>query len=650
MPIKCSIIENGAQQCCESQHIEYTQLSKNLSTGLKSKDMLSLKENFQPFFKQICNSTGQQIKPGLIHIMQSSNRAVLWQLLEFLTAYKKTLAAAAIALVFTAAVTLGMGQGARLLIDDGFVAGSSAKLNQAALFIIALASLMAIGTFFRFYFVSWLGERVSADIRLKVFDHLLTLHPHYFEENRSGEIMSRLTTDTTLLQTVIGSSASMALRSFLTFIGGLILLLITNLKLSLMVLLGVPLVLLPIILFGRRVRSLSRKSQDSIADVGSHAGEIIQQIKTVQSYTHESRESEAFAVHVEGAFGVAKRRIKQRAMLIAVVITLIFSAIATMLWVGGNDVLNGTMSAGDLGAFVFYAIIVAGSVATISEVIGDVQRAVGAAERLFELLSVESLITMPQTNTVSNTLKSAMQFHEVTFNYPSRPEQAALSNLNLNIAEGKSLALVGPSGAGKSTVFELIQRFYDPHSGSISYDGVDIRQLGPQDLRSQIAVVAQQPTLFSADVMHNIRYGNPNASDEDVIAAATAANAHDFILDLPQGYRSFLGENGVRLSGGQKQRIAIARAILKDPKILLLDEATSALDAESEHRVQQALEHLMQNRTTVVIAHRLATIREADQIAVLDGGKLIAQGTHDELLVSSTLYKKLSKLQFQDVR
>ncbi len=584
--------------------------------------------------------------------MQSPNRAVLWQLLQFLTAYKKTLLAAAIALVFTAGVTLGLGQGVRILIDEGFVAGSPEKLNQAALFIIALAMMMAVGTFFRFYFVSWLGERVSADIRLKVFDHLLTLHPHYFEENRSGEIMSRLTTDTTLLQTVIGSSASMALRSFLTFVGGLILLLVTNLKLSLMVLLGVPLVLVPIMLFGRRVRSLSRESQDTIADVGSHAGEIIQQIKTVQSYTQEPRESQAFAGHVEGAFAVAKRRIKQRAMLIAVVITLIFSAIATMLWVGGNDVLNGSMSAGDLGAFVFYAIIVAGSVATISEVIGDVQRAVGAAERLFELLGVESLITAPDTNMNDEaTLKRpSMRFDNVTFCYPSRPDQAALNKLNLNIEEGKSLALVGPSGAGKSTIFELIQRFYDPSEGEISYGGVNITELSPQELRASIAVVAQQPTLFSADVMHNIRYGKPDATEAEVQAAAEAANAHEFISKLPNGYSSFLGENGVRLSGGQKQRIAIARAILKDPDILLLDEATSALDAESEHRVQQALEHLMQGRTTVIIAHRLATIREADQIAVMQDGQVIAQGRHGTLLETSELYQRLSKLQFQDGR
>ena len=556
--------------------------------------------------------------------------------------------AAGCALVFTAGITLAMGQGVKILIDDGFVAGSLEQLNNAALFIVAIAILMAIGTYARFYLVSWLGERVSADIRQAVFDHLITLHPSYFEENRSGEIMSRLTTDTTLLQTVIGSSASMALRSILTFIGGLILLLFTNLKLTAFVLAGVPIVLVPILLYGRRVRSLSRASQDTIADVGSHAGEIIQQIKTVQSYTQEANERKAFEGHVEGAFNIARRRIKQRAMLIAVVISLIFSAIAAMLWVGGNDVINGVMTGGELGAFIFYAIVVAGSVATISEVIGEVQRAAGAAERLLELLSIKSSIELPASPKSIDNIGARIIFNNVTFNYPSRPDQAALENLSLTIEEGKSLALVGPSGAGKSTVFELLQRFYDPDHGRISLGSIDIKDLLPVDLRSQLAVVAQQPTLFSGDVMHNIRYGRPDATKEQVIEAAKSANAHEFIEKLPEGYESFLGEQGVRLSGGQRQRIAIARAILKDPKILLLDEATSALDAESEHRVQQALENLMQDRTTVIIAHRLATIRNADSIAVIEDGKLVAQGKHDQLLESSTLYKRLSELQFQE--
>ena len=583
--------------------------------------------------------------------MANKSYSVLIQLGRFLLNYKGTLVAAGCALIFTAGITLAMGQGIKILIDDGFVARSADKLNDAALLIILIAVLMAIGTYARFYLVSWLGERVSADIRKAVFDHLITLHPSYFEENRSGEIMSRLTTDTTLLQTVIGSSAAMALRSVLTLIGGLILLLITNLKLTMFVLVGVPIVLVPIILFGRRVRKLSRKSQDSIADVGSHAGEIIQQIKTVQSYTQEANERKAFAGHVEGAFEIARKRIKQRAMLIAVVISLIFSAIAGMLWVGGNDVINGVMTEGELGAFVFYAVVVAGSVATISEVIGEVQRAAGAAERLLELLSIKSVIELPAQPKSTNSIRksgSQILFKNVTFSYPSRPDVAALNNLNLVIEEGKSLALVGPSGAGKSTVFELLQRFYDPDQGSIFLGETNIKELLPIDLRSQLAVVAQQPTLFSSDVMHNIRYGKPDATKEEVIEAAKAANAHEFIEKLPDGYESFLGEQGVRLSGGQRQRIAIARAILKDPKILLLDEATSALDAESEHRVQQALEYLMQGRTTVIIAHRLATIRNADSIAVLEEGKLVAQGKHDQLLESSPLYKRLSELQFQE--
>ena len=582
--------------------------------------------------------------------MAKKNYSVLIKITAFLLRYKTTLVAAGFALIFTAGVTLAMGQGVRILIDEGFVAGSKQQLNNAAFMIIGIALLMAAGTYVRFYLVSWLGERVSADIRQSVFDHLLGLHPSYFEENRSGEIMSRLTTDTTLLQTVIGSSASMALRSLLTFIGGLIMLLITNIKLSAVVLACVPIVLVPILMYGRRVRALSRKSQDSIADVGSYAGEIIQQIKTVQSYTQEQHEQSAFAQHVESAFAVARRRIKQRAMLMAMVISLIFSAIAVMLWVGGNDVINGTMSAGELGAFVFYAIIVASATATISEVIGDVQRAAGAAERLFELLEIDSLISSPENPAKIDQSSAQVTFKDITFHYPSRPDDAALKDLNLTIKAGQSLALVGPSGAGKSTVFELLQRFYDPDHGQLLLGDNNVKDLTPQSLRGQLAVVAQQPTLFSGDVLHNIRYGKPDASQQEVIAAAKAAYAHDFIEKLPEGYASFLGEQGVRLSGGQRQRIAIARAILKNPKILLLDEATSALDAESEFKVQQALDALMKNRTTIIIAHRLATIRNADEIAVLEQGTVVALGSHDELLNSSPLYRRLSDLQFQSAK
>ncbi|MGH1371992.1 MAG: ABC transporter transmembrane domain-containing protein [Cellvibrionaceae bacterium] len=577
--------------------------------------------------------------------------SVLLSLWQFMTPYKKTLIGAAIALVLTAGITLSIGQGVRILIDDGFVAQSTEALRQAVFVILGLSVLMAAGTFTRFYLVSWLGERVSADLRKAVFNHIITLHPSFFETNRSGEIMSRLTTDTTLLQTIIGSSFSMALRSTLTFIGALILLLITNLKLSLIVLFCVPLVLLPILLYGRRVRKLSKKSQDSIADVGSYAGEIIQHIKTVQSYTREQHERQAFETEVETAFHVAKRRVWQRAFLIATVILMVFGAITGLLWIGGNDMLSGKMSGGELGAFIFYAIMMASAVATISEVYGELQRASGATERLITLLNEQSdIVTTPSDSSSAERNKKApfAQFSNVNFNYPSRPEVTAIKNLNLSIREGESLALVGPSGAGKSTIFELLQRFYDPQQGQISLDGEGLEHIDPQTLRQQMAVVPQQPALFTADVWYNIRYGKPDATDEEVITAATAAHAHDFIMALPEGYSSHLGEQGTRLSGGQKQRLAIARAILKDPRLLLLDEATSALDAESEYHVQQALEALMKDRTTIIIAHRLATILHADSIAVMEKGQLIARGNHQTLLTQNKLYSRLAKLQFRE--
>jgi len=573
--------------------------------------------------------------------------SVLRHLSRYLLNYKKQLIAASIALIFTSVVTLSMGYGVRLLIDDGFSSGSSEQLIYATKIIIVIALMMSVGTFARFYLVSWIGERVCADIRKSVFTHLLTLHPNYFEENRSGEIMSRLTTDTTLLQTVIGSSSSMALRSLLNLTGGIVMMLITHLKLSLLVLVSVPLVLIPIVFFGQRVRKLSRKSQDSIADVGSHAGEIIQQIKTVQSYTQEENEQKRFSAHVENAFTIAKGRVKQRAFLIAIVIFLLFSAISIMLWVGGQDVLSGAMTAGELGAFVFFAVIVATAFATLSEVIGDVQRAVGAAERLFELLNVRSNIQIERITETASQTASVLDFNNVTFSYPSRPQTPALKNFSLSIKKGQSLALVGPSGAGKSSVFELLQRFYDPQQGHITLSGENIKTLPPKTLRESMAIVAQQPSLFSHDIMYNVAYGKPNASKQDVIAAAKAAYADEFIEQLPDQYASFLGEQGVRLSGGQRQRIAIARAILKDPAILLLDEATSALDSHSEHKVQQALENLMKNRTTIIIAHRLATIRNVDQIAVLDKGELVDLGSHEELIARCELYQQLSKLQFQ---
>ncbi len=572
----------------------------------------------------------------------------LTQLLRFIAPYKAQWIGAIIALLFTAGITLGIGQGVRLVIDNGFVTGSPEQLFQAASLLFAMSVLMAIGVFIRFYLMSWLGERASADIRQQVFDHLVTLHPSYFETNRSGDIMSRLTTDTTLLQTIIGSALSMALRNIVMVIGATILLIITNFKLTLIILLSVPLIFIPILLFGKRVRTLSRESQDTIADVGTYAGEVIQQIKTVQSYTHEEEEKKAFGKEVNNAFRVAKKRIAQRAFLIAAVILMVFGGICAMLWSGGNDVINGDMSPGDLGAFVFYAMLVASGMGTLSEAYSQILQAVGATDRLMELMHADNEILPPEVIQHTTTdLKPSLQLENVTFSYPSRPDIPALQNFNLNIKEGKTLALVGPSGAGKSTVFELLQRFYDPENGQITFDGVSLKEFSPQDLRQQIAVVAQHPALFTADVSHNIRYGNPDATDEEVIAAAKAAYAHEFILQLPNGYQSFLGEQGVRLSGGQKQRIAIARAILKNPRILLLDEATSALDTESEHQVQKALDELMSDRTTVIIAHRLSTVLHADSIAVIDEGRLVAQGKHDELIASNELYARLAELQFK---
>tara|TARA_B100000767_G_scaffold119838_1_gene114281 strand:- start:3009 stop:4856 length:1848 start_codon:yes stop_codon:yes gene_type:complete len=607
----------------------------------------------------------EKIDPAMMHL-QSINSIVnagdnkppqklssLRYLLTYIKPYRAYWLGALFALIITSAISLLMGQGIKLVIDVGFGQDSMQLLNQSLLVLVVLALIMAAGTFTRFYLVSWLGERVSADIRTAVFNHLTHLHPSFFETNRSGEITSRLTTDTTLLQTIIGSSVSMALRSSLTTLGGLVMLFVTNAFLVFKVIWVVPLVILPMILFGKRVKKLSRDSQDSIADVGSYAGEIIQNIKTVQSYTQEPQERIAFARHVERAFMFAKLRIKHRAFLIASVIMMVFLALAVMLWFGGRDVILGVMTAGDLAAFIFYAMLVAMGVATISEVFSDLLRAAGATERLIELLAVDSLIKQGGNELKvealkAETLKAELSFRQVNFCYPSRPDQPALIDFSLQLPEGKVIALVGPSGAGKSTVFELLQRFYDPQSGQVVLGGADVSQLDPQFLRRQMAVVAQQPVLFTNDVATNIRYGKPEASDAEVVAAAKAAHADEFITRLPQGYQSFLGEQGVRLSGGQKQRIAIARAVLKNPRILMLDEATSALDTESEFHVQRALAALMQGRTTVIIAHRLSTILHADSIAVMDQGRLVAEGDHSSLLKSSPLYAKLARYQFSE--
>ncbi len=571
---------------------------------------------------------------------------VLTKLFPFLRPYRWQMVGSTLALMFTAGATLSIGQGLRVMVE-GF--SSAEALDRSLELFGLLVLLLAVGTFVRFYLVTWIGERVCADLRLAVFNHVIDLHPGFFETTGSGDIQSTITTDTTMLQTVIGSSVSIALRNVLILVGGIIWLFITNVKLSLIVLLCVPLVVVPILVFGRRVRSLSRVSQDRIADVGSFVGEAIQNVKIVQAFNHQNADQKRFSEHVELAFTVARRRILQRSWLTTMVITLVFGAVIAMIWVGGNDVLAHRITAGDLAAFVFYAVMVAASVGAISEVYGDLQRAAGASERLLELLAAQSLIVAPsQPKALVEPVRGMVQIVDMSFYYPSRPDTAAIDHLNLTITAGSATALVGSSGAGKSTLIDLLLRFYDVQSGQILFDGVDIRELDPLALRSHIALVPQQPVLFTGTVLDNIRYGRPDATDAQVFAAARDAFAHDFIESLPEGYASHVGERGVRLSGGQRQRIAIARALLKDPALLLLDEATSALDAESEFQVQKALERLMQGRTTLIIAHRLATVMKADSIAVLDHGHLVAQGRHRELQTASPLYARWASLQFDN--
>lgn len=575
--------------------------------------------------------------------------SVLLGALQFLVPYKKQIVWASIALVFTAGLSLALVQFVRIIVDQGFVASSTSSLSQAVAGFMIIAVLQALGTFTRHYWVSWLGERVTADLRRAVYSHIIGLHPGYFETNLSGEIQSRITADTTLIQSVIGSSVSVALRNLLILIGGTIFLFITNPRLTSVVLICIPLVVGPIMIFGRRVRRLSRSSQDKIANVGAYVGESIQQIKTVQAYNHQDYDRSEFSDHVESAFTVAIFRIKTNAILITVVMTLVFAAVATMIWVGGQDVINGVMSAGELTAFIVYAVMVAMAVAAISGVIAELQRAAGALERLMDLLHAENEIRAPATpEHLPGKPSGALSIEQLSFAYPSRRETLALDNVTLEIEPGENVALVGPSGAGKSTLFDMILRFYDPGSGCIALEGIDIRKLDPVELRSHIAVVSQQPAMFTGNVWDNIRYGRPQADDDAVKQAAKSAYASDFIEALPEKYDSFLGEAGVRLSGGQKQRIAISRAILKDPEILLLDEATSALDAESERQVQLALERLMKDRTSLIIAHRLATVKNVDRIVVLDAGNLIAQGTHRDLMQSCELYANLANLQFNE--
>jgi len=556
-----------------------------------------------------------------------------------------------VALVITAGITLGLGQGLRILVDQGLATQSPAMLARAIGLFFVLVIGLAFGSFARFYLVSWIGERVVADIRKRVFNHLIDLNPGFFEQNRALEIQSRFTADTTVLQSVIGSTVSIALRNLLMLVGGLILLFVTNPKLAAIILLGFPLVITPILLFGRRVRQLSRLSQDRVADVGSYVGESLTQIKTVQAFNHQPHDRRFFSRVSEKAFEIARERIRQRAWLTTLAISLVMGAVGIVLWIGGLDVIHGRTSAGELAAFLFYSLLVGVSAGAISEVIGELQRAAGSAARLFELLQTPPAFEHPseqEAQPLPGKVSGSIRIEDLSFHYPGRPAQPALADLSLSIQAGETLALVGPSGAGKSTLFDLLLHFYQPDSGRILIDGVDTAKLSLADLRRCFALVPQNPALFHGTVADNIRYGRPDASEEDVFQAARIAHADEFIHSLPKGYDTQLGDAGLGLSGGQKQRLAIARALVTDAPILLLDEATSALDAESEHLIQQAMPALTAGRTTLVIAHRLATVRDADRIAVLDQGRLQAIGSHNELMEQNGLYRRLAELQFRE--
>ncbi len=567
-------------------------------------------------------------------------------LLPFLRPYSGLVVAAICFLLLAATASLSLPSAVGQMIDHGFSAANAAFVDRYFVALLLVAVVLAIGTAARFYFVTRIGELVMADLRRAVYDHLLRQDLKFFETTRSGELISRLSTDTELIQTVVGSSASVALRSLVMLVGAMIMLVITSPKLSMLIVIGIPAVIAPILLFGRRVEKLSRESQDRIADSSAIAGETFNAMHTVQANVAEARESQRFGDAVRRTLATAKRRIRMRAMLTAVAILLVFGAVVVVLWIGAKAVLAGTLSGGELGQFVLYAVIAAGSVGAVSEVWGDVQRASGAMGRLAELLEMRASIADPPAPAVAPSLRDGIVFSGVRFHYPSRPDKAALDGIDLNIARGETVALVGPSGAGKSTLFQLLLRFYDPQSGRIAIDGVDLRELRVEDLRGLFALVPQDPVIFGTTALANIAYGRPSATREEVIAAARAAEALEFLEALPEGLDTYLGERGVRLSGGQQQRIVIARALLRDASILLLDEATSALDAQSERAVQQALERLMQGRTTLVIAHRLATVRKADRIIVLDGGRIVASGTHDELLAQGGLYAELARLQF----
>ena len=572
--------------------------------------------------------------------------AGLRRILPYLAPYKWSAVAAGIALIISAGSVLAIGQAIRRVIDHGF-GQDQILIDQYFLALLGIVCVLAAATFARYYLVTWLGERIIADIRGAVYSHVIGLSPAFFETMRTGEVLSRLTADTTLIQTVVGSTASIALRNILMFMGGSVLLVISSAKLTGLVFALLPVVILPILIFGRKVRRLSRDSQDRIADISSYAEESLSAIQVVQAFCHEAIDRLKFGKVTDEAFAVAVRRTRARAWLTALVMLLIFGAIDLVVWIGAKDVIAGEMSGGQLAAFVFYAILVAGAVGALAEVYGELQRAAGAAERLMELLAVQPSIEVADPTTPLPRLSScAISFRDVTFEYPSRPDLPALKNFDLEVAPGETVALVGPSGAGKTTVFQLLLRFYDPQAGTVSLDGVDLRQADPAEARGRISLVPQDPVIFAANTRENILYSRPDASEADLRAAAEAAHAADFIDALPEKYDSFLGQKGVRLSGGQRQRLSIARAILANPPVLLLDEATSSLDAESERAVQDALESLMADRTTIVIAHRLATVLKADRIVVMENGTVIEMGRHDELVEQNGLYARLAALQF----
>ena len=586
--------------------------------------------------------------PGSDRRPMSRNLGPLLRLLGFVRPYLGRVLIAVLALLVAAGAVLAFGQVIRTVVDSGLTTGSEAALDRSLWFFIAVVLAMAGAILLRAYLLAWIGERVIADVRKAVFARVLSLDVAFFETTRTGEVISRLTSDTTLLQTVVGSTLASALRTSLLVLGGLAMLAYTSPHLAGLVLLGVPAVVLPLWLIGFAVRRLSRASQDRIADVGAYVDEVLHAIRTVQACCHEAVDRARYGERVDAAFRTALRRARLSAALAAAGTALTFGAIGVVLWVGGREVLAGRLSGGELSAFLFYAILVAGSVGNLTEVVGDLLRGAGASERLMEILATAATIAPPAApRALPAPVQGRIAFEDLSFAYPAHPNQPVLCNLGFDIAAGEKVALVGPSGAGKTTVFQLLLRFYDPQHGAVRFDGLDLRDLDPTEFRRRIAVVPQDPVIFGADAWENIRYGLADVTDSEIRSAASAAHATEFLDRLPQGFDTFLGERGVRLSGGQRQRIAIARAILRDPALLLLDEATSALDAESERLVQLALADLMQRRTSIVIAHRLATVRRVDRILVLEHGQLVAAGTHEQLMAQGGLYARLAALQFR---